>query len=109
MSKVKGSSHVVGYEDHTVIPHTQGVGWDILIRMERLTPLLTWAFEHPMSRRDIIQLGIHMCSALELCQKHQILHRDIKPENIFVSDSGDYKLGDFGVARTMEKTMSTSE
>lgn len=106
MSKVKGSSHVVGYEDHTVIPHTQGVGWDILIRMERLTPLLTWAFEHPMSRRDIIQLGIHMCSALELCQKHQILHRDIKPENIFVSDSGDYKLGDFGVARTMEKTMS---
>ena len=47
-----------------------------------------------------------MCSALELCQKYQILHRDIKPENIFVSDSGDYKLGDFGVARTMEKTMS---
>ena len=106
MSKVKGSSHVVGYEDHTVIPHTQGIGWDILIRMERLTPLLTWAFAHPMSRRDIIQVGIHLCSALELCQKHQILHRDIKPENIFVSDSGDYKLGDFGVARTMEKTMS---
>lgn len=106
MSKVKGTSHVVGYEDHTVIPHTQGVGWDILIRMERLTPLLTWAFAHPMSRRDIIQLGIHMCNALELCQKHQILHRDIKPENIFVSESGDYKLGDFGVARTMEKTMS---
>ena len=60
MSQVKGSGHVVGYEDHTVIPHEGKIGWDILIRMERLTPLLTWAYDHPMSRKDIIRLGIHL-------------------------------------------------
>ena len=47
-----------------------------------------------------------MCRALELCQKYNIIHRDIKPENIFISDSGDFKLGDFGIAKEVEKTQS---
>ena len=106
MARLKGTANVVGYEDHTVIRHKDGVGWDILIRMELLNPLLTYAYRHPFSRRDIIRLGIDMCHALELCQKYNIIHRDIKPENIFVSDNGDFKLGDFGIARTIDKTMS---
>ena len=47
-----------------------------------------------------------MCKALEVCQKFNIIHRDIKPSNIFVSETGNFKLGDFGVARTLEKTSS---
>ena len=99
-------TNVVSCEDYEVIPHDNGMGWDILIRMELLTPLLEYAYDHPFSRRDIIQLGIDMCKALELCQRYNIIHRDIKPENIFVSDTGAFKLGDFGIARTAEKTMS---
>ena len=106
MSKFKGTANVVGYEDHRVIRHADGIGWDILIRMELLTPLLTYAYQHPFSRRDIIRLGIDMCRALELCQKYNVIHRDIKPENIFVSRFGDFKLGDFGIARELERTMS---
>lgn len=106
MARLKGTANVVSYEDHKVIRHTDGIGWDILIRMELLTPLLSYAYQHPFSRRDIIKLGIDMCRALELCQKYNIIHRDIKPENIFVSDNGDFKLGDFGIARTVEKTVS---
>ncbi len=106
MSRLKGTTNIVSYEDHEVVAHEDGIGWDILIRMELLTPLLTHAYSHPMSRRDIIKIGIDICKALELCQKYNIIHRDIKPENLFVSDNGDYKLGDFGIARTVEKTSS---
>lgn len=106
MSKFKGTANIVSYEDHDVIEHSDGQGWDILIRMELLTPLKTFALNNPFTRRDIIRLGIDMLKALELCQKYNVIHRDIKLENIFVSTNGDFKLGDFGIARTIEKTTS---
>ena len=107
MSQLKGTANIVSYEDHVVLRHEDGIGWDIIIRMELLTSLLDYSFERQFTRQDVIKLGIDICRALELCQKYNIIHRDIKPENIFVSDLGDYKLGDFGIARTIEKTTST--
>ncbi len=106
MSKLKGNSHIVSYEDHQVIKHKDGIGWDILIRMEILTPMMSYMKTTSITKRDVIKLGIDMCRALELCQKYNIIHRDIKPENIFISDSGDFKLGDFGIAKEVEKTQS---
>ena len=106
MFKLKGTANVVSCEDLRVLEHPDGIGWDILIRMELLHPLLPYVYQHPMARRDIIRLGIDICKALELCQRYNIIHRDIKPENIFISDNGDYKLGDFGIARTIERTTS---
>ena len=31
----------------------------------------------------------------------QVLHRDLKPENVFVTSSGQLKLGDFGIASVL--------
>lgn len=106
MSQLKGNSNIVSYEDHQLIKHEDGIGWDILIRMELLTPIFDYLEQNKMTKRDIIKMGIDLCKALELCQKYNIIHRDVKPENIFVSQFGDFKLGDFGIARTAEKTMS---
>lgn len=104
MSQLKGNSNIVSYEDHQIIRHDDGIGYDILIRMELLTPLLDRMIERKLSEKDVVRLGIDICKALELCHKKNIIHRDIKPQNIFISENGDYKLGDFGIARTMEKT-----
>ena len=104
MSKLKGHSNIVSYEDHRVIEHTDEIGWDVFIRMELLTPLLDHVSKNPLSRSDVIKLGIDICKAIEVCRKNNIIHRDIKPENIFYSDIGDFKLGDFGIAKTVEKT-----
>lgn len=105
MAKLKGNTNIVCYEDHQVIPEEDGIGWTILIRMELLTSLTRYISEKQMTRRDVIKMGIDLCKALEVCQKWNVIHRDIKPANIFVSELGEYKLGDFGVARIVEHTM----
>ena len=104
MSSLESHPNVVGYKDHCVLSHNGEIGWDILIRMELLTPLIEYIVSHPLNETDVIQMAEGLCSALVLCQKKGLIHRDIKPENIFVSETGQFKLGDFGVARTIEKT-----
>lgn len=108
MYQLRGISNIVNYDEHKIIPHDNGIGWDIYIRMELLTPFFEYyrTVEDKYSNRDVAELGIHICRALEVCKRYSIIHRDIKPENIFISEIGNYKLGDFGIARQMEKTMS---
>ncbi|MDR1203989.1 MAG: protein kinase [Peptococcaceae bacterium] len=106
MSGFRGNSNIVSFEDHKVAEKADGVGWDILIRMEMLTNLTALVTREPLSRDEAVKMGIHICRALELCATKNIIHRDIKPDNIFISQFGDYKLGDFGIARQVERTMS---
>jgi len=111
---LKDHHNIVRYEDFDVIDHfTDGiVQWDILIRMELLTSLLDYKVSlasqnRRMETEDIVELGIEISDALAYCAENNIIHRDIKPGNIFINKIGDYKLGDFGVARNAEGTAAT--
>lgn len=105
MSRLKGQTNVVCCDDVHYYQQDNGYGWDIYIKMELLTPL-TRTLPERIPEETVIRLGMDLCRALSLCRKFKIVHRDIKPQNIFLSESGDYKLGDFGIARTMERTSS---
>lgn len=105
MRKLNGTANVVSCDDYRKVRHADGLGWDIFIRMELLTPLTKALPEH-VSEETVVKIALDLTSALELCSRFSIVHRDIKPQNIFVSDLGDYKLGDFGIAKTMERTMT---
>lgn len=105
MSSLKAHAGIVSCEDHKVIPHSGDLGWDILIRMELLTPLTEYQMTHSFNEMLVRKMAMDLTSALVFCQKKALIHRDIKPENIFVSlDDAQFKLGDFGVARTAGKT-----
>ena len=105
MVSLKEHPNIVTYEDHCIIPHPESIGWDILIKMELLIPLQEWQIEHPLQEEDIVRLGCEISSALAFAADKGLVHRDVKPGNIFVNSFGQFKLGDFGIARTIEKTM----
>ena len=101
MNALKGHTNIVAYEDHLVIEKRDMPGYDVFIRME----LLRGLYEHMSSTEftvlDVCKLGIDICTALEVLESKNIVHRDVKPANILYSDDGNYKLSDFGVARTL--------
>lgn len=102
MVSFKGVQNIVSVEDYAVIEKSGEIGWDIFIRMELLNPLEHYLSDKRLSEKEVIKLGADICTALELCAKRRVIHRDIKPQNIFVNQFGDYKLGDFGIARKLE-------
>lgn len=55
--------------------------------------------EGPLSAERAAKLAADVCSALEIAHQHGIVHRDVKPANIVVTQSGQTKVMDFGIAR----------
>ena len=104
MKKLQGQTNIVSCDDFTVVPHENGIGGDVFIRMELLTSLQQILRQEMLSVQEIIKLGKDISTALILCERKNIVHRDIKPANIMVSEYGDYKLGDFGVSKIMDHT-----
>lgn len=103
MANLKGHANIVYCDDIQSRPHENGLGWDVYLKMELLTPIKTH-FSASISEKQVIKLGIDICKALDYCEQYNVIHRDIKPENIFIARDGNYKLGDFGIAKTMEGT-----
>ena len=61
----------------------------------------------PIEPQRAFEYEIGVLDALGYSHKHSIVHRDIKPANVMLTNSGQIKVMDFGIARAVSDTSAT--
>jgi tetratricopeptide (TPR) repeat protein/predicted Ser/Thr protein kinase len=79
-------------------------GYFIAMELVRGTPLDKLCKSSPERiRSQLRSLLIQLATALSYAHNHHVIHRDLKPANILLTDHGDVKILDFGIAVRLDR------
>lgn len=106
LNQFKDNESIVSIEDFEVLERKDTPGRIINIRMELLQNIDDNILGKVATDKKVLKMALDILNALEDCEEKNIVHRDIKPDNVLTNGKGIYKLGDFGEAKSIEKTVS---
>ena len=104
LRRLRHHPHIVWIEDSAVLKLENEPSCYLLILMEKLESCTEYISRCKITEDLVRRIGVHICLALEECERLSIMHRDIKPSNILVDKDGNFLLADFGQARVLEKS-----
>jgi eukaryotic-like serine/threonine-protein kinase len=64
-------------------------------------PITAYCHRHQLSVNEKLKLFRKVCSAVQHAHQRLVVHRDLKPSNILISEDGQPKLLDFGIAKLL--------
>ncbi len=102
--------HVVKVFDSGAVGEVGGDGQAYYYAMEYVegeTLLAKMRRERRLPWPTVIDYGVQVCSALKAAHDAGIIHRDLKPSNLLISNDGNVKLADFGVAQVFASSRLT--
>src|SRR5688572_2593159 len=97
------SVYDIGEEDGNPFIVTQ------YVRGGSVADVLSACSPAPLELPEAIRIAAQTCRALSHAHAHGILHRDVKPRNVWLMRDGTVKLGDFGLALSLDRTEPTDE
>ncbi|MEX0961707.1 MAG: protein kinase [Simkaniaceae bacterium] len=101
-------AEIIALTDHSNIVKLYGQGqWEkgLYIAMEFIqgVSLRQFIVQNSLSLRRALDILLQVAYALLHLHTHGVIHRDLKPENILITESGQVKVIDFGIAQVIAK------
>jgi tetratricopeptide (TPR) repeat protein/predicted Ser/Thr protein kinase len=90
IARLMDAGHQAGGRPFLVMEYVDGVAID------------TYAAKLPVIQR--VRLFLKVCEAVSYAHRQLVIHRDVKPSNILISEAGEPKLLDFGIAKMLDET-----
>lgn len=72
-------------------------------------PITEWCDARGLGFRERVALFLDAVAAVQYAHQQLIVHRDLKPGNVLVSESGEVKLLDFGIAKMLDTTEGSAQ
>lgn len=107
-------AEIIAMADHPNIVKIYGRGeWEggLYIAIEFIpgVSLRQYLLQNPISLRKALEIIIDIAYALCHLHTHGVIHRDLKPENILITETGQVKVIDFGIAQLLTEPTSLDE